>query len=40
MEIVLAVFIGAWISLAGIFAHGWLKNEYRPYLEKEDQINE
>ena len=35
MEIVLALFLGAWISLAGIFAFLWLKKEYRPYLKKD-----
>jgi len=34
MEMVLAVFLGVWISTAGILAHIWLKKEFAPYLNK------
>lgn len=36
MEIVLAIFLGAWISTAGILAYFWLKNEFKPYLKNEE----
>lgn len=34
MEIVLVVFLGAWISAAGILAHIWLKKEFKPYMKE------
>ena len=35
MEIVLVVFLGVWLSLAGILAKVWLKKEYKPYFDEE-----
>ena len=42
MEIVLVVFLGLWISVAGILAYMWLDKEFKPYMEngKEDEKNE
>jgi len=33
MEIVLAIFLGAWISAAGIVAYFWLRREFRDYIQ-------
>ena len=35
MEVLLAVFLGIWISAAGILAFIWLRKEYKPYLKEE-----
>ncbi len=35
MEIALCVFLGAWISVAGICGYFWIKREMKPYLEKD-----
>lgn len=32
MEIVLCVFLGVWISLAGILAYRWIKREMSHYM--------
>ena len=32
MEIVLCVFLGVWISGAGVCALFWLKREFNPYM--------
>lgn len=37
MEIVIAVFIGAWVSSAAAIAHRYLKREYKNILEKKDK---
>ena len=38
MEIVMAIFIGAWICAAGVFAYIWLKKEYKPYMTNEKRL--
>lgn len=37
MEIVIAVFIGGWISLAAVTAYRHLKKEYKSIMEREDK---
>ena len=33
MEIVLSLFLGAWISAAGVVAYFWLKYEFKSYIQ-------
>lgn len=33
MEIVLCVFLGIWISTAGVLSYIWLKREFKPYID-------
>lgn len=37
MEMVIAVFIGAWLSMSAVIAHRHLKKEYKNIMEKESQ---
>ena len=41
MEIILCVFLGLWISVAGVLGYFWIKREMPPYIDtkknKEDK---
>lgn len=37
MEVVIAVLIGAWLSMSAVIAHRYLKKEYKNIMEKESQ---
>lgn len=39
MEIVLCVFLGLWISGAGICALLWLKKEYKSSMKDESEVS-
>ena len=37
MEIVLCIFLGIWISLAGVVAYFWIKREESSYIEDDSK---
>lgn len=39
MEIVLCLFLGIWISGAGIWGYNWLKKEFEPYISGKQENN-
>jgi hypothetical protein len=39
MEIALSVFLGLWISAAGVCAYIWLKKEFKPWLKENEKAS-
>ena len=40
MEIILCVFLGLWISAAGVCAYFWIKKEMAPFMNDKDTTEE